>query len=420
MRHTPTVLMIAYLFPPMGGVGVQRSLKFTKYLPEFGWKPHVITVRPPKHGLIDRNLLREIPTNTSITRTRTVSLPAGLPWRLREWITRWILTVDEQIGWYPFATRAGFEVMRAKPVDIIYSSSTPYTAHLVARRLAKATHLPWVADFRDPWVENAYIRFPTRLHRNTVEKLERLVLQEASHVLVISPPMKESFSSRIRSIDPSKITYLPNGYDEDDFLNAQPEPRDQERFTLVYTGSFYTQGRTARSILEATRLATTSGRIPRGRICLRMVGNIGKLTQNLISELDLADIVETPGFVSHEQSIAHLLSADALLLIVGSASDSSAVYTGKIFEYLAANKPIVCLANEGVAADLIGCARAGIILPPDDVEQITQHMVAIYTQWQEGQLKIEPDHQLIQTFERRQQTGKLAELFNGLVTTGQT
>ncbi len=407
-------LMISYIFPPMGGVGVQRSLKFAKYLPEFGWAPTVLTCQPPRGGLRDEELLKEIPADTSITRTAALIPSPRLPWRVREFITRWLLTVDEQVGWLPFANRAGIRIMQEKPVEVIYSTSAPYTAHLIARHLHQKTSIPWVADFRDPWIGNANLHFPSPLHRKTVERLERQVVQEADHVLVISPPMIQSFCERIPGVDRSKFTWLPNGFDSDDFSNVQPVNREKGSFLLVYTGSFYTQGRTSRAILEAVQEVTSEGGIPREHLRLCLVGNIGKATQKWISELNLADIVETPGYIMHDQSIAYLLAADVLLLVIGNSPDSAAVFTGKVFEYLAASKPILCLANEGVAADLIRKAGAGIIVPPEDVHQISRNIAAMYKTWQNGTLGIVPDKHLIQSFERRQQTGRLAGIFNQL------
>jgi len=418
MISKPTVLMIAYSFPPMGGVGVQRTLKFVKYLPEYGWNPHVLTTQPVKVGLRDEGLLKEIRPDTHITRTAALLPPQRLPWRVREFISRWLLTIDEQVGWLPFATRAGTRIIKENPVDVIYSTSAPYTAHLIARQLHKHYHIPWVADFRDPWIGNANLHFPTPLHRKLVERLERQVIQDADHILVISPPMGQSFCGRIPGAQPSKITWLPNGFDAGDFLASQPAMRDKDRFYLVYTGSFYAQGRTARSILEAVQAVLLSGQIPRQRLCLQMVGNIGKSTQKWISELNLDDIIETPGYVSHEQSIAYLLAADALLLIIGVSPDSSAIFTGKVFEYLGAGKPILCLANDGVASDLVRNAHAGIVVSPDDISQITHNLVEMYQQWQNGHLSVTPDQKLIQTFERRQLTGQLANIFNEL--TGKT
>jgi len=125
MKRPPTVLMIAYYFPPMGGAGVQRTLKFARYLPEFGWQPHVITAQE-KLNIQDSSLANEIPADLPITRTSILRLPRQLPWRLRNFISRWLLLVDEQIGWLPYAEKAGRRIISAGGIKAIYSTSAPY------------------------------------------------------------------------------------------------------------------------------------------------------------------------------------------------------------------------------------------------------------------------------------------------------
>ncbi len=412
------VLVISYLFPPMGGVGVQRTLKFVKYLRDFGWEPFVLAARPPRHGLRDESLLADLPQGVSVTRTRAIIPPQSLPWRVRDFITRWILTIDEQVGWLPFAQRAGLEIIRDHHIDLVYSTSTPYTAHCVARYLHAQTRLPWVADFRDPWVGNANLHFATPFHRKFVESKERQVIQQADHIQVVSPPMAEAFTSRYDGLSASRLTCLPNGFDAQDFAHIQPAARAQDRFTLVYTGSFYAHGRTARSFLEAISSALQHGAIPRQALDIQLVGNLGNATLEWITELGLNDIVQTPGFIPHDQSLARLFSADVLLLIVGDAADSAGVYTGKLFEYLAAQKPILCLANGGVAADLVLKSRTGRVVPPEAVDQIKENLVEMYQAWKEGLLQIQPNQPLIQSFERKQLTERLAVIFDGLINQG--
>jgi glycosyltransferase involved in cell wall biosynthesis len=289
---------------------------------------------------------------------------------------------------------------------------------LIARHLHKHSNIPWVADFRDPWIGNFNLCFPSPLHHRLVESKERQIIQDANHILVTSAPIGKSFCERIPGISQAKITWLPNGFDAQDFSTVLPAKRVNDYFYLVYTGSFYNRELTAYPILRAIQTALLTGQIPRQHLRVQLVGNTGKATQKWISELNLDGIVETPGFVPHEQSLAYLLAADALLLIIGVSPDSSDVYTGKIFEYLAAGKPILCLANDGVASDLVRRARAGIIVPPDDVPQISHRLVEMYQRWQNGQLSIEPERELIQTFERRQLTRRLAIIFDEL--TGKT
>jgi hypothetical protein len=175
------VLFIAYLFPPRGGGGVQRTVKFVKYLPQFGWQPSVLTA-PVRSGIQDLSLAAEVPPRTAVVRVRGLVLSHRIPWRLRRWMTRWVFTVDEQIGWLPFAIRRGSDLLRSGSWHTLYSTSGPYTDHLVALGLKRRTKLAWVADFRDPWLGNFATSFATPLHRRLCEHLERKIVTTAERV----------------------------------------------------------------------------------------------------------------------------------------------------------------------------------------------------------------------------------------------
>ncbi len=391
---------------------MQRTLKFVKYLPEFSWQPLVLTCQPPEGTLRDESLLEDVPANLAVRRTKALVPSPRLPWRLRHFISRWLLVVDEQVGWYPYACRAGMRWLRDMPAQVIFSSAPPYTTHLVAKYLHQQARVPWVADFRDQWIGNWSIQFPSPLHHRFAARLEREILQQADHVLVVSQPMGDSFRERIEGIDASKISWIPNGFDPDDFSRVEPAERQLDCFYLVYTGSFYAHDLTALPILRAVHDIVSNNKVPRTHFRLRLVGNTGKSTARWITELDLQDVVETPGYVAHKHSIAYLLAADAVLLVIGSSPASQLVYTGKVFEYLGSEKPVLCLAKDGVAAELIRRSGSGIVVPPDDIDQISHALVEMYHRWQSGELAGHPDQSLIQCFNRRNQARQLAEIFS--------
>jgi hypothetical protein len=189
------VLMVAYYFPPLGGAGVQRTLKFVKYLPEFDWQPVVLATKVSDARLRDPSLEKEIPATVSVCRTPALTLPARLPWRLRSFIARWLLLVDEQLGWLPFAVSQGQRMIEEHGVEAIYTTSAPYTSHLIGARLKQRTGLPWVADFRDPWVGNVSSTFPTGFHLELAKRFESQVLQGAERVIVVSEPMRQAGGS---------------------------------------------------------------------------------------------------------------------------------------------------------------------------------------------------------------------------------
>jgi len=403
------VLCIAYLFAPTGGGGVQRMIKFIKYLPRHGWQPTVLTA-PARGSLQDPSLEAEVPAQTPVVRVRGLTLPLFLPWKLRRWITRWLLLVDEQVGWLPFAVRRGADLLRRQSFQALYSTSGPYTDHLVALQLKRASRVPWVADFRDPWLENESAAFPTALHRSVCARLERDVVLAADRILVVSEPMRRQFLSRYPNLSPAHVITLPNGFDPADFEGVKSPPRDG-RFTMVHTGSLY-GSRSARTFLAGLRHVLEAGLIPRQAICVRFVGNAGYEAPQLVKEWGLDDVVECPGYLSHERSLAHQLAADVLLLIIGSGAGCDAVLTAKVFEYLASAKPILALAPPGAAADLLSEARVGRIAPPDNPGAAAAALAALFVDWQSGQLQATPDPAVVARYDRRVQAGELASILD--------
>lgn len=407
------VFCVVFLFPPTGGGGVQRTVKFVKYLPDFDWQPTVLTTLAAR-SLQDPSLMSDVPPQTPVVRVRGLELPRRLPWRLRRWITRWLLVVDEQIGWLPFAVRRGLATLRQQDYDAIYSTSGPYTDHLVALRLKRTTGLPWVADFRDPWVGNFSAAVATSMHRALRERLERKVVLAAECVLVVSEPMRQQFITRYPDLPATRFVTVPNGFDPADLEGIEPAERDG-RFTLVYTGSLYGEKQSARPLLTALRQILQSGAISPGGVRVRFVGHAGREAPALVTEWGLDEVVEFVGYLPHDEMLAHQLCADALLLIIGAGPGSQVVFTGKIFEYLAVGKLILALIPPGAAADLLTQARAGRIVPPDDVAAIASALVDLIGAWRKGELEITPDAQVVSRYERRRLTGDLARILNDLV-----
>ena len=247
------ILMIAYYFPPFGGAGVQRSLKFAKYLPEFGWLPVVLSAKPPVHHLRDETLLAEIPIGVQVQRVDTLHLPLGLPWRVRNLITRWVLMVDEQIGWLPYALPAARRLLKAQNIRVIFTTSAPYSAHLIGYWLKSKYNLTWIADFRDPWIDNFNYVFPTLLHRRFAKSLERRILSRADLVTVASESMRLTILDRYPQLSPDNVVTITNGFDPSDFEGNTPVAHDSTRFQITYTGSFYAKKLTPDDFLRCLR-----------------------------------------------------------------------------------------------------------------------------------------------------------------------
>ena len=405
-----SVLFVAYSFPPKGGAGVQRTIKFVKYLPEHGWQPRVLTTSDLP-GILDDSLLPDIPIGTPVSRVRGLGIPAGIPWRVRRWITRWLLLIDQEIGWLPFASQAGAKLYQQDPWEMIYSTAPPYTNHLVGRSLKDHTGTPWVVDFRDAWVGNPAITFPTGFHRELVAKQERSIVTSADRIVVVSEPMRQQFITRYAEVPSERFVVIPNGYDGADYLDARPAARDQ-RFTLVYTGSLYGDRQNADAFLAALRRAIDDQGIRRDEIRVLFVGSSGPQARQAAEALGLDSVVEFTGYVQHSDTISYQLCADALLLIIGGGPGSQAVLTGKIFEYLRAGKPILALVPHGAAADLLAEAGNSIILPPDNGEQISQALVDMVQNRRSGKTPGMSDPGVVARFDRKILAGRLADVFD--------
>jgi len=208
------VLFIAYYIPPAGGAGVQRSTKFIKYLPDFGWQPVVLTVSPDKYRLHDPSLLADIHPDSDIHRTSTWLPPTWIPWRVRNWFARWFLLTDENLGWYPFAVKQGKDILNKYKIDAIYSTSPPHACHIVASALKTHSNHPWIADFRDPWIGNFSRHQPTPIHRRLDTRLESQVINRADQILVVSPIMREDIQARYPHLDQEQVNLLENGFDK--------------------------------------------------------------------------------------------------------------------------------------------------------------------------------------------------------------
>lgn len=404
--------MIAYQFPPHGGGGVQRTTKFLKYLPTYGWQGTILTGHASARQA-DISLFADVPPHTHVERVRGLLLPRR-PSRVRQWLATWVLTVDAELGWLPAAVHRGTKLLRAGDYPIIYSTSAPYTDHLVGLQLKRRFGRPWVADFRDPWTKNIRDLFPTRVHRHLCERLEASVVANADRVLVVSEPMRQLFLDQYPQLDPRRFITLTNGYDGEDFINATPHELPSGKFHLVYTGSLYGQ-RSAQTMLAAIRQLVDAGKLTSKNFCFWVIGAYGSETPHLVAESGLEDVVQLVKYVPHSDLIGYQLAADALVLIIGEGLRSEIILTGKLFEYLAVKKPILAAVPPGAAADLLQDANVGTIVPPNDVAAITAQLAALFEAWQHQQLTVTPNTAVIERCDRRLLTGELAAIFDELI-----
>jgi glycosyltransferase involved in cell wall biosynthesis len=410
-------------------------------MPQFGWEPHVLTARNAYDYYHDPSLQKDIVSGIRVHRTPAIE---PMKW-VRKWVKRaslkrsvskggtlivqggvkkwpWLLKLKEsifipdgEIGWLPFAVWKGLRIIRKEKIDLIFSTSRPYTGHLIACLLKKWTGKPWIADFRDPW--SLSFQAPQFSWRRWADqKLERWVCHHTDHMVVVTPSMENEF----KTIHPKgRYSTITNGYDENDFQNIDGVLNRSDRFNITYTGILYKE-RSPRSFLLALADLLMEEKIPGDRILVRFVGqmdNPGE-TDNyrFLASLPLNGVVELIPYASHARCIQYMMAADALLLIIHSGKGSGGIMTGKIFEYLRSGKPVLCMVPEyGDAAEVVRETNAGRIVSPDSVEEIKKAILCFYRAYEKGTLKRMFSKTDVDQYSRSHLTGKLANLCDRFV-----
>jgi len=419
------VLILAYYFPPLGMGGVQRVTKFVKYLPLFGWKPFVLTVKEADYWAKDYSLLNELSSEAEVIRTGSLDpLRISFVFRAvfgkgqregepvrgksvgRSKLSSWLFFPDSKIGWLPFALMKGLFLCRKEKFDLIFSSSPPPSLHLTGYLLKLATGLPWLADFRDPWTGYKLESFPTRLHVLLRRVVERLILGKADRVIAANPAIKGVLESRHGRGE--KICEVSQGYDEEDFAAISSEK--PETFVIGYLGTF-SPDCDPKPLFAALGDLISRGVIPRDKVRFVHVGVcVGIDFDRLVQRYGLEEVVQEKGYLPHKEALGEMGGASLLLLVT---SDNPLVFPAKVFECLRLGKPILGVINpESQIAALLIRAKAGRVVSPEDKEGLKHALCSCFSEFEKGELTSDADKDLVQEFERKSLTSKLASLFD--------
>jgi glycosyltransferase involved in cell wall biosynthesis len=371
-----------------------------------------------EHGL-DETLLREIPESSDVVRSRSYEA-AGLYARLHRIGLRKALIELERlvptlqtnykIGWYPAGIRAARRLAAAAHPTVVYSSSPPYAGHFVARRLARELHLPWVADFRDAWTQGATYSPPTRLHAWLERRLEEGVLRAADAVIANTPGNRDAILDAFGA-DPGKVHVLPNGFDPEDFPEVEsPSPHD--RFVVSCLGNFYQMRDPSRFFRAFRRLVDEAP-----TVLVRFFGwqarGVCASLESLIPPANRERIER----VNHGEAIT-AMSASAVLLANVPSEEAGHWVPGKLYEYLAARRPVLFIGPaNGDAACLLREAGVGTVVPNDE-EQVYRVLHELHATWQRGQLRVSPNPEGIGRYSRLRQAERLADILNRVVKRG--
>lgn len=412
------VLMIANQFPPMGGSGVQRSVKFVKHLRSFGYEPVVFTRTVGNMLLKDETLLKDVPEGVRIIRTpaKECTELKGVM-RIPGKVLGKVMIPDSARLWELGSRSEVLKVLREENIDLVYTTSAPYSDHLLGLYIKKKMpEVKWVADFRDEWTNNPYtLDNPYNPVRTSVEKkMEYSVLVGADALITNTPVMRRNFVNN-NNLKGDNFYVIPNGYDVEDFADYNTEKPSNNKFTLVYTGALYGR-RKPDTFFEAIKQLKEEGKIDGSKLKVRLIGNYHKdKLQAQIDSYGLTDQIEIVGYVPHNECIRCQLGADVLVLIEGCGRGSDAFYTGKIFEYMNTGRPVLAVLPEnGAAADLVRESKIGVVAHTENVEAIKAALKGYYDSWTEGRLEFSPDRSVIERFERKELTRELAEVFDSL------
>lgn len=448
MKKRRRVLIISTAFPPQIGSGIRRLCAFVKHLPPFGWEPYVLARLPsPYDSGASEDSILEIPGAAAVQRTgffdvrlagkRLLSramnrdMPAkvvggaeihaaatksgSLLWTFAQ---TFIFVPDTDIGWLRHAVKEGLSLIQKAEIDAILSSAPPFTAHLVARELKGLTGRPWCADFRDPWSQNPYLQGGgLRAPRKWIDRrLEKRVLRDADAVLCVSKPIVEGFARLGIPGVASKTSVLTNGFAPDEF--AAVARRVPDKFTITYTGTFYGASRSPAPFLECLSGLIQNGAVNPKRVSIRILEAYAQDTTRLAKQYRLSEIVEVRSGVSHSEAAREQVNASVLLLVIRNDEAGLGEYTGKLFEYLGARRPILMLGpKQGVAAELIREANAGTVVDSRNPREIKDAILKYYREFERtGSVSYSGKEGVIRRYEHPALAEKLAGILVSLIS----
>jgi glycosyltransferase involved in cell wall biosynthesis len=412
-------LILTYYFPPAGGSGVQRWLKFTKYLQNFGIEPIIYTADNPNYPIIDKTLEKELPKNITILKQPIfepnnflknnkkksagfLSENPSLTEKLTQYIRANFFIPDARKFWIKPSINYLSKYLKDNPVDIIISTGPPHSVHLIGLELKNRFNIPWIADFRDPWTNIDYFhKLPlTKKAKNKHFVLEKKVLINANVVLVVGKSMQKDY----KKINNNTIV-IENGYD--DFQTNLIVEKDK-KFSILHIG-LLNQDRNHSLFWEA--LKEIKSEIPdfKNDLEIKLIGKVCNEALQEIEKNNLAENLTLIDYVPHQEVSKHQKESQVLLLFVNNTPNAKGIVTGKIFEYLQAKRPILAIGpTNGDLAEIIKKTQSGIVTNFGEKEKIKKTLLAYYLKYKNNSLHICPKE--IDKYHRKELTKNLASV----------
>lgn len=403
--NSKKILIITYYWPPAGGPGVQRWLKFAKYLPDFDIQPIVYIPENPTYPIIDVNLESEVGDKVIVLKNRifepyqlasffsknkTKKISSGIiPNRKKQtfldktmlWIRGNLFVPDARVFWVKPSIDFLEKYILDHNIDLVITSGPPHSLHLIGLGLKKRLGLTWFADFRDPWTTIGYhkaLRLSVRAERKH-KALEYRVLNTADKIIVTSKTTKKEF----KAITNKPITVITNGYDNEQVINTILD----SKFSLAHIGSFLSDRNPIilwESLLELVQEIPEFGT----HLELKLIGAVSQEVLDTISEFGLQSFLNNLGYVSHSEAIEHQRNSQVLLLIEINSEETKSIIPGKLFEYMVSNRPIIAIGpKDSDFAEIITTTNTGGFFEYTDKEKLKSTILLYYNQFLEGKLQ---------------------------------
>ena len=438
-KNMKRVLIITYYWPPTGGSGVQRWVKFAKYLPQHGWQPVIYTPENPEQLAVDHSLEAEIPAEAEIVKTH-ITEPYELYKKFLKksghskeavevnpvnaqnksfaqkaamWVRGNLFRPDPRCMWIGPSVRFLKKYLEEHPVDLIVSTGPPQSMHLIGRRLAAETGLPWIADFRDPWTKIFYFKHlsMTKATERWHRKMEKKVLDYASTVVAVSPLVQQEFQMMTQT----PVELITNGYDECDFpLGSCKEAFGgvDRPFVISHTGLFAADGNPT-VLWEVLAEKCAKDETFRKALKIKLVGKTDEQISRSIHTAGLKENLIDMGYQPHAIAIEEQRKASLLILPLRKEPEYRAVLPGKLFEYLASWRPVLGIGQpDGAMSMILNQTKTGIVLNWDDKKSISKFIEISWSRHLSGELTV--DDADISQFTRKNLTVRMVELFNKL------
>ena len=424
------VLVIAYYWPPSGGSGVQRWVKFCKYLPQEGWQPVVFAPENADYPSLDPSLEADLPKDLEVLRgriwepyaayrkllggknasTQVTEISSGKKtWkqRLSLWIRANLFVPDPRVGWVKPSVKTLKAYLAEHPVDVIVTTGPPHSVHLIGLQLHKALGTPWIPDFRDPWSRMYYLKYLPMTEKtwNKLRRQEQTVLDSCSTVLACTPLVQEEFQAQTHT----PVACITNGFDEADFAERLL-PRWDGHFNITHTGLFAADGNPL-ALWKVLGILAASEPGFREDLRIRLVGKVDKEVLESIKAAGLSANVVALGPQNHATAILEQRAATILILPMRNDAQYRPILPGKLFEYLAARRPILGIGQEdGAMARVLFSAKAGITADWEDTAPMRAFLANAWRQHCEG--GVPATNGDISSYTRRNLTHALAQLLS--------